>query len=251
MNVGEEIPGVEKPLGLRIVSLTYERLANVSNGTYFVSRWSMRTLIALILTCVGFFLVSSADAQAQPVGAYPEDLYKPDLRSRVINGCGPEFLMVNTEKRFGDAHSYRFGGDGQGEYVTYTVNFRDSCNLHDVGYQGRYFAAVDGQWVSQPLVYDKILGQYVDYTNASRAQVDAHFWADMQAQCEQQIRQQFPETTYGREATRTMQDRAIALCKGDTFGYVGAGTMYSLVRTLGRSAYTEGPSQQRVRDSAD
>lgn len=201
---------------------------------------------------VALMLISATSvAEAQPVGAYPEQLVKPDGRSRVTNGCGPESLMVSREKRFMDVHSYKFGGDGQGEYVTYTVNFRDSCNLHDVGYQGRYVTAVDGQWISQPLVYDKILSQYVDYSNASRAQVDAHFWADMQAQCDQQIRQQFPETTYGRPATRSMQDRAVELCKGDAFGYVGAGTMYSIVRSFGRSAYTEGPTRPRVNDSGE
>jgi hypothetical protein len=192
-------------------------------------------------------LAGTLNASAQQAGVYPEQLVNPEGR-RVINGCGPESLMVNREKRFMDAHSYKFGGDGQGEYVTFTVNFRDSCNLHDVGYQGRYFAAVDGQWVSQPLVYDKILGQYVDFTNASRAQVDAHFLADMQVQCEQQIRQQVPTTTYGRQATQSMQDRAIALCQGDVFGYVGAKTMFSIVRSFGRSAYTQGPSQLRVND---
>lgn len=206
----------------------------------------MRFTTAGIAAFTFVLIAAATNAQAQPVGAYPEQLVKPDGRSRVINGCGPESLMANNEKRFGDSHSYKFGGDGQGEYVTYTVNFRDSCNLHDVGYQGQYLTAVNGQWIRQPQVYDKILGQYVDFTNASRAQVDSHFWADMQAQCDQQIRQQFPTTTYGREATRSMQDRALALCKGDTFGYVGAGVMFSLVRTLGRGAYIEGPSQQRV-----
>jgi len=220
----------------------------------------MRLAVARSLVCTStmriatlvFMLMfgATADATAQPVGVYPEQLVNRES-GRVINGCGPEAWMVNPEKRFMDAHSYKFGGDGQGEYVTYTVNFRDSCNLHDVGYQGQYFAVVDGQRVSQPLVYDKILSQYVDYTNASRAWVDAYFWADMQAQCEQQIRQQFPTTTYGRQAPRSFQDRAIALCKGNVLGYVGAGTMYSIVRSLGRSAYIQGQSPQRVNDRGD
>jgi len=210
----------------------------------------MRSTVGIAAVALFMLISATSDAQAQSVGAYPEQLFKPDGRSPVINGCGPESLMVNREKRFMDAHSYKFGGDGQGEYVTYTVNFRDSCNLHDVGYQGRYFVAVEGQWVSQPLVYDKILGQYVDYSNASRAQVDAHFWADMQAQCEQQIRQQFPTTTYGRQASRSMQDRAIALCKGDAFGYVGAGTMYSIVRSYGKSAFSN-ENASRLNDSGE
>lgn len=195
--------------------------------------------------CIAALLVLSAasNASAQPVGAYPEQLVKPGTGGYVINGCGPEAFMVNREKRFADHHSYKFGVD-RGEYVTYTVNFRDSCNLHDVGYQGAYFVqTAPGTWIRDPLVYNKIRGDYVNYTNMSRAEVDQRFLVDMQAQCEQQIRQQTPTTTVGRLAPRSSQDRAVALCKGR------AATMHGLVREFGRSAYKEGP--QRLNDRGD
>lgn len=195
---------------------------------------------SVAIAVVAWTLVAAADARSQPQGgAYPEQLVKPGSGGRVINGCGPEWAMVDREKRFADDHSFTFGVD-RGEYVTYTVSFRDSCNLHDVGYQGTYFVESGGQWIRDPRVYDKIRNEYVDYTNMSRAWVDWRFVVDMQTQCEQQIRQHTPTTTMRRLAPRSSQDRAIALCKGR------AETMHSLVREFGRSAYKQGP--QRVND---
>lgn len=206
----------------------------------------MRATCISVVTFVFVLIAAASDAASQPVGAYPEQLVTPE-GGRVINGCGPGSVVVNNDKRFLDVHSYKFGVD-RGEYVTYTVNFRDSCNLHDVGYQGTYFVASNGQWVKNPLVYDKIRNEYVDYANATRAWVDERFLVDMQTQCEQQMRQQTPMTTMNRPAPKSSQDRAIALCKGDEAGtYVGAEAMYWGVRKIGRSFYTEGPSAQRVR----
>jgi hypothetical protein len=177
---------------------------------------------ASCISVVAFALVliaAASDADAQSVGAYPEQLVKSD-GSRVSNGCGPESWMVNREKRFWDSHRFDWGS--YNDYRWYSVNFRESCNLHDVGYQGTFFVESGGQWTKQPLVYDRIRREYVDYKIATRDWVDRRFLLDMQTQCEQQIRAQpNPED----------HDRAIGLC------FARAETYFRLVQEWGRGGY--------------
>ena len=123
----------------------------------------------------------------------------------VANGCGPGWApwQDGDSWRFANRHAYYEGGFGycqrlppsspsscDGEKWTYEVDFRDACNLHDAGYEGRFGGIVDGTWVEQRLVYDRILDVDVDFSTWSRAQVDEYFYQDMRALCTQQIVQQ-------------------------------------------------------------
>ena len=175
-------------------------------------------------------------------------LVKPDTLvdqagHAVVNGCGPGSLqLTTTDRRFANAHTYKFEVD-RGDYQSYTVNFVESCNLHDAGYQGRFWVHLtDGRWVAQPHVLDKILNQYIDYSSTSREWVDKHFLADMQAQCDQQISQQ------GDPRGRA---QALIYCKGvgpeDGLGGWGAETLYTLVRNYGDSAFSNADAR-RVND---
>lgn len=177
------------------------------------------------------------DDDDTPVGVYPEALVKLG-GGAVVNGCGPEALQfTDTDHRFANKHTYKFEID-RGFYKSYTVNFVASCNLHDAGYEGRFKAAVGGRWVNQPLVYDRILKQYVDYSTKSRAWIDQRFLDDMRAECDQQI---------GRQDPPEGRARAITMCKGDPFGVWGAETLYKLVRQYAAGAFSY-QDAQRVND---
>jgi hypothetical protein len=98
------------------------------------------------------------------------------LISTVANGCGgagwasvvaPQNYLGNTSK---------YANSNRNPLArTYTVNFKDACDLHDAGYSGA-------------VVRDKINGgMIVDYRNWSRKRVDAKFLDDMRRLCTRQI----------------------------------------------------------------
>lgn len=185
------------------------------------------------------------DNRASIVVCPPEKVLNQDGQ-QVINGCGPHALMLGgADRRFMDSHIYRFDVS-RGESVVWTVNFRDSCNLHDIGYEGKYIASFAGQWV-RPLVYDKILNQYIDYSIVSRKWIDDHFLEDMRAQCDQQIRQ---DAMVRRQAGRDWRgwEKAIQYCQANGQGTAfGAVSMHKLVREFGHLFFSNDDAR-RVND---
>lgn len=188
------------------------------------------------------FLAVTVHADGNTVLVKPDTLVDQQGHA-VVNGCGPGSLqLTTTDRRWANAHTYTFDV-AYGDPVTYTVNFVESCNLHDAGYLGRFWVHLtDGRWVAQPRVYDKILNQSIDYSITSREWVDKHFLADMRAECDQQIGQQDPPR--GRA-------QALIYCKGvgpmDGLGGWGAETLYTLVRNYGERAFSNSDAR-RVND---
>jgi hypothetical protein len=182
-------------------------------------------------------------------GADPEKLLKSD-GTRVANGCGSEATEVASWWRYADSHTYDEGGWSCGLYTNdpdacdgiqrhFTVNFRDACNLHDVGYEGRFYLRIDGELVEQSLVYDKILDEDVDYSDKSRKEVDNRFLTDMQAQCDQQI--VFQPGEKPKLAKREWKD-ALESCKqtgqGPAIGGSwGAITLWGDVRAFANNSF--------------
>ena len=155
--------------------------------------------------------------------------------------------------RVANRHAYQVGGYGycqglppsspdacDGETWTYDVDFRDACNLHDAGYEGRLGLIVDGVWVEQRLVYDRILDVDVDYSTRSRRQVDEHFYADMRALCVQQIVRQPGRAPFAERGWRS----AVEACGHDGKGPLiggswGAATLYRLVAMFGDARFND------------
>lgn len=204
-------------------------------------------ICATVAIFVIVFSSSFARADGHVGGASPlapENLYKED-GSRIPSGCfaGLLRLMKDAPGKFGwaaralaatqilDKPSFSWE-IAYGERVTYVVDFSESCNLHNAGYQGRFKAWIRGQgWIEQPLVYDKILSVKIDYSAMSREDVDEHFRQDMRAECEQQI---------GRQGDPRGRRIAIQYCQehgtSDPIS-TGAETLYDFARKHGDQFY--------------
>lgn len=90
----------------------------------------------------------------------------------VSNTCGGEGWesVVAAENYFGNTSGYVEDTSGH----TYTVDFRDACNLHDAGYGGF-------------TVHDKLNGRDIDFHNWTRKRVDDKFQSDMWLLCRKRI----------------------------------------------------------------
>jgi hypothetical protein len=203
--------------------------------------------IALSALAVGNLARADEHRPREHRGADPAQLVRPD-GSPVANGCGPGWATgLNANSwRFANRHTYRFGGEGfceglsasdpsscDGETWTYSVDFRDACNLHDVGYEGNVGVIVDGKWESR-LVYDRILDEDVDVSRLSRAEIDERFYRDMEGLCIQQIVQQEGKSPFAERAWAS----ALESCKGKgqrptLGGSWGADMLFGLVRMYG------------------
>jgi hypothetical protein len=224
-------------------------------------------LVAAIVACL-LLALDPAHADERRLRAHrgvaPERLVKPD-GTPIANGCGPGWASWQDgfSWRLANRHAYDEGGYGRCESLapsdpdscngrtwTYEVDFRDACNLHDAGYQGRLGVMVDGRWVEQRLVYDKILDIDVDYSTWSRQQVDERFYQDMLASCEQQIVPQEGQAPFAERAWR----RALDACKHRGQGLSvgaswGAETLYIFVRGHGHQWFNDlGPGGHRGND---
>jgi hypothetical protein len=90
---------------------------------------------------------------------------------RVSNGCGGEGwkTLVWVENYFGNEHTYK-NSNRNPLAASYTVDFKDACDLHDAGYAG-------------VTVRDTVSNRIVDFRTWSRKQVDDKFWRDMKKIC--------------------------------------------------------------------
>ena len=125
--------------------------------------------------------------------------------AKVSNGCGGAgwAAWVASQNYLLNTSSYRDPGTG----TTYTVDFKQACNLHDAGYGG--FA-----------VADPIAGGVVDFRSWSRGRVDDKFLRDMQTLCRRSI----------PAAAKT----ALASCLGNGGGAsIGAKSRYDVVHKVG------------------
>lgn len=109
------------------------------------------------------------------VFAAPAGFTWPSLPSGLVslasvsNGCGPGTATKNP--RWGDTSTYK---DSGGTGKSYTVNFRQACNLHDAGYSGSR-------------VRDPLHGGIAEFLPWNQARVDTKFLADMRLLCRRQI----------------------------------------------------------------
>lgn len=215
-------------------------------------------VVLVAVAVVGLVVLGPARADARRPhrhrGVEPERLVDPD-GSPIANGCGPGWAswQDGASWRLANRHAYQVGGSGycqalpssdpescDGEEWTYEVDFLAACNLHDVGYAGRFGVMVDGTWVEQRLVYDRILDIDVDFSTWSRAQVDEHFYEDMSALCAQQIVQQEGRAPYAARAWRRALDACEHSGQGPAVGGSwGAETMYRLVRAYGDTRFED------------
>ena len=129
--------------------------------------------------------------------------------STVANGCGGAGWdsVVAVQNYLGNTSKYA-NSNLNPLARTYTVNFKDACDLHDAGYAGA-------------VVRDKINGGIVvDYRTWSRKRVDAKFLDDMRRLCTRQI----PATAF----------IALRNCKasGGNASF-GAESRFDLVRRIG------------------
>ena len=135
----------------------------------------------------------------------------------VSNGCGgPRWdPVVNGENYLGNTSKY---ADSNINPLarTYTVNFKDACDLHDAGYAGA-------------VVRDKLNGnRIVDFRNWSRRRVDDKFLDDMRLLCARQL----PKTTL----------TALKNCKSTGGnGSYGARSRYNVVRCWGNLVFDADP----------
>lgn len=95
--------------------------------------------------------------------------------STVSNGCGGAGWdsVVAVQNYLGNTSKYADSNINPLAH-SYTVNFKDACDLHDAGYSGA-------------IVRDKINGGTVDFRTWSRKRVDEKFLADMRVLCRKQI----------------------------------------------------------------
>jgi hypothetical protein len=208
----------------------------------------------VVVGVVIVLIASSSHTRADRVrhrGADPDDLVTR-LGEKVVNGCGPGATEVSDSWRFMDKHAFIEDG------VSYTVNFRDACNLHDAGYEGffyimrdgklaapRVYEMGDGNLVRQPVVYDKLLDEDVSYSKMSREDVDARFFRDMQAECDQQIVPKPGDEALAADARSACKEwgqgppNAVvnALLGPLPNGVWGAKSMWAMVRSYGASAF--------------
>jgi hypothetical protein len=128
----------------------------------------------------------------------------------VSNGCGGEGweAVVRAQNYLGNTSKY---ADSNINPLarTYTVSFKDACDLHDAGYAGA-------------VVRDKLNGnRIVDFRTWSRKRVDDKFLQDLRWLC---AHSGIPATA------RT----ALANCKADGGNFsVGAHSRYNFVRCFG------------------
>jgi hypothetical protein len=99
------------------------------------------------LSTLGALFTAAAHADGAAVLVKPETLVD-HAGHAVVNGCGSDlFRLTSIDRRLANLHTYKFEV-AYGEYATYTVTFVESCNLHDAGYQGRFWVRLtDGSWV--------------------------------------------------------------------------------------------------------
>ena len=194
-----------------------------------------RQLLILVAFALPLAIEEAAAERQRSKGADPKDLVKKDGQGgwvRIANGCGSEggeWLDEQPDgKRFADEHIY-----GRG----FTVDFRDACDLHDVAYEGTFYAWNRGKPALVKLVYDKILDEDVDYSDKSREWIDTRFLAHMRAICARKI---VPRNAHDRARAT----ESLAWCQGDGnnpkfAGVWGAETLYKLVRKHARSNFND------------
>jgi hypothetical protein len=129
----------------------------------------------------------------------------PSLHS---NGCGPSWLpgfymLINVQKFKGKDSVSK-------QKVTFDVNFKPACDLHDAGYSGLYVINRFGQGSNAN----------VDYSTWSKAAIDRKFFSDLSKICDITI----PATN----------ENARDKCKG--WG-LGAKAYYQAVKRAGRATF--------------
>lgn len=134
----------------------------------------------------------------------------------VSNGCGGGnwAALVHFQNYLGDTSSFK-NSNINPLATSYTVSFREACNLHDAGYSGA-------------VVEDPINGGWVDYLAWTQKEVDEKFLADMRKLCAEQI-----------PASATV---ALANCES-TGGHfsLGAESRYNFVRHEGHNFFIRRP----------
>lgn len=93
----------------------------------------------------------------------------------VSNGCGGAgwASLVAAQNYLGNSSVYK-NSNKNPLATSYTVNFKDACDLHDAGYSGA-------------IVRDKLRGGVRDFRKWTRKQVDDKFLADMRLLCRRAI----------------------------------------------------------------
>ena len=174
----------------------------------------MRRIIARPLAALGLAAVFAAGGVAAAQDPTLEELVV--AIEAVSNGCGgPRWKPVVGQNYLGNTSKYADPNTNP-PARTYTVNFKDACDLHDAGYAGA-------------VVRDKLHGgRIVDFRNWSRKQVDDKFLGDMRLLCTRQL----PKTAF----------TALENCKstGGTASY-GARSRYSVVRCWGNLVFDADP----------
>ncbi len=143
----------------------------------------------------------------------------------VSNGCGGAGwdAFVKFQNYLGNTS--RFANSNLNPRAdTYTVSFKDACDLHDAGYAGA-------------VVRDKLHGnQIVDFRGLTRKQVDEKFLADMQLLCQKRI----PATA------RTALANCISTGGNAS---VGAKSRYNFVRCWGNRFFDAAPPNTAPREN--
>lgn len=95
---------------------------------------------------------------------------------RVSNGCGGKGweTIVAIQNYLGNAHTY-VDSLINPLAKSYTVNFKEACDLHDAGYGGQ-------------MVYDQINKRRINYRGWPRKAVDKKFRRDMMTLCNRKLR---------------------------------------------------------------
>ena len=107
--------------------------------------------------------------RAKPVAPGPVPI------ATVSNGCGGAgwASLVAVQNYLGNTSVYK-NSNINPLAKSYTVSFKDACDLHDAGYSGA-------------IVADKLRGGIKDFRKWTRKQVDDKFLADMRFLCRQAI----------------------------------------------------------------
>ena len=143
----------------------------------------------------------------------------------VSNGCGGAGwdAFVKFQNYLGNTSRFA-NSNVNPRAATYTVDFKDACDLHDAGYAGA-------------VVRDKLDGnKVVDFRGWTRAQVDEEFLKNMQLLCQRRI----PATA----------QIALANCMS-TGGNasVGAKSRYDFVRCWGNRFFDANPPTAAPREN--
>jgi hypothetical protein len=98
----------------------------------------------------------------------------------VSNGCGAGAASIEPglQNWVGDSATF---SDGNPFDPSFTVNFREACNLHDAAYSGAH-------------VWDGINGEFKDFRGMTRRQADDKLQTDMDVLCDEQIPAQWEKT---------------------------------------------------------